>query len=110
SVSTTPEREDEAHTHSVAEPNLRTIRALQRFVISSESSHYSGTHVVKAEVDSFVMSSPVEPSLFGAGSSLAGGADLTSCGFSDLTGSEFLIGGIRTVIDPNSDLLKVYVP
>ncbi|GJY20670.1 hypothetical protein Tco_0393236 [Tanacetum coccineum] len=31
-------------------------------------------------------------------------------GFSDLTSSEFIIGGIRTVINPNTDLQKVYVP
>nr|GEU96215.1 hypothetical protein [Tanacetum cinerariifolium] len=31
-------------------------------------------------------------------------------GFSDCTGSDFLIVGIRTVIDPDSNLQKVYVP
>nr|GEV84941.1 hypothetical protein [Tanacetum cinerariifolium] len=31
-------------------------------------------------------------------------------GFSDVFGSDFLIGGIRTVVDPDSDLQKVYVP
>nr|GFA51082.1 hypothetical protein [Tanacetum cinerariifolium] len=100
SVSTTSERDDEAHTDYVVEPSLHTIGAPQRFVISSDSSYHSGTHVAKAEVDSFVRSSipvmttvttvtsavdltapakekPVEPSLFGAGSSPAGGADPT---------------------------------
>nr|GEW13451.1 hypothetical protein [Tanacetum cinerariifolium] len=97
-VSTTPEREDEAHTDSMAEPNLRTIGDSQRFVISSDSSHHSGTHVAEAEVDSFVRSyipvmktittvtsavdltaaakeNPFEPLLFGAGSSSAVEAD-----------------------------------
>nr|GEY88246.1 hypothetical protein [Tanacetum cinerariifolium] len=31
-------------------------------------------------------------------------------GFSDLSGSDFLGGGIRTVIEPDSNLQKVYVP
>nr|GEU58437.1 hypothetical protein [Tanacetum cinerariifolium] len=31
-------------------------------------------------------------------------------GFSDYTGSNFLIGGIRTVIDPDFNLQKVYIP
>ncbi|GJS79596.1 hypothetical protein Tco_0729477 [Tanacetum coccineum] len=53
---------------------------------------------------------PIEASLFGAASSSAGGADPTPGGFSDLTGSDFLVGGIRTVIDPDTDLQKVYIP
>nr|GFB18907.1 hypothetical protein [Tanacetum cinerariifolium] len=89
-------REDEDHTDSVAEPNLRTIKALRMFVISSDSSHHSGTNVEEAEVDYLIRSfdpimttvtittaiidptsvtkeKVVEPSLFGASSSLAGG-------------------------------------
>nr|GEU74365.1 putative transposase (putative), gypsy type [Tanacetum cinerariifolium] len=57
SVSTTPEREDEDHTNVVVEHNLRTIRAPQRFVISSNSSHHFGPTIAKAEVDSLVRSS-----------------------------------------------------
>nr|GEX43285.1 transposase (putative), gypsy type [Tanacetum cinerariifolium] len=72
--------------------------ALQRFVISSDSSHHSSANVVKAEVDSLVRSSvpmmtdvtittstadhavvvkekTVKPSLFVADSSLVGGVD-----------------------------------
>nr|GFA50406.1 nonaspanin [Tanacetum cinerariifolium] len=124
-VSTMPERKDEAHMDFMAEPNLRSIGASQWFVISSDSPYHSGTHVAEVEVDSFVRSSvpvmtivttvtsvvdltaaakekPFEPSLFGVGSSSAGGADPTPCGFSDLNGSDFLISGIRTVIDPDT--------
>ncbi|GKE58327.1 hypothetical protein Tco_1497512, partial [Tanacetum coccineum] len=54
----------------------------QRFVISSDSSHHSGTNVAKAEVDSLIS-------------------------FSDLIGSDFIVGGIRTVISPDTDLQKV---
>ncbi|GJV76929.1 hypothetical protein Tco_1508513 [Tanacetum coccineum] len=53
---------------------------------------------------------PVEPSLFGVTSSSVGGTDPTPGGFSDRTGSDFLVGGIRTVIDPDTNLQKVYVP
>ncbi|GKG33013.1 hypothetical protein Tco_0430523, partial [Tanacetum coccineum] len=51
---------------------------------------------------------PAKPSLFAAGSSSAGGTDPAPGGFSDVSGSDFLVGGIRTVVDP--DLQKVYVP
>ncbi|GKD86274.1 hypothetical protein Tco_1357428, partial [Tanacetum coccineum] len=126
------EREVGRPTDSLAGANLRTVSAPQRFVISSDSSHYSGTHVAETKVDSLIRSSapamttittvtttvdaatvvketPVKPSLFAAGSSSAGGTDPTLGGFSDLTGSDFLVGGVRTVIDPDSNLQKVYV-
>ncbi|GJY90030.1 reverse transcriptase domain-containing protein, partial [Tanacetum coccineum] len=53
---------------------------------------------------------PAKPSLFAAGSSSAGGTDPAPGGFSDVSGSDFLVGGIRTVVDPEFDLQKVYVP
>ncbi|GJT24762.1 gypsy type transposase [Tanacetum coccineum] len=107
-------------------------RAPQRFVISSDSSHHSGTHVADTEVDSLIRSSaltmttittvtatvdaatvvketPAKPSLFAVGSSSAGGTNPTPGGFSDLTGSDFLVGGVHTVIDLDSNLQKVYV-
>ncbi|GJX33146.1 hypothetical protein Tco_0243001 [Tanacetum coccineum] len=131
-VSSMPEREAGDHTDSVAKPNLRTIGASQRFVISSDSSHHFSPTIAEAEVDSLVNSSvpiittvttvtstvdpalvvkerPVKPSLFFADSSSAGGADPNTGVFSNLTGSDFLVGGIRTVIDPDTDLQKVYV-
>ncbi|GJX12470.1 hypothetical protein Tco_0204228, partial [Tanacetum coccineum] len=102
------------------------------FVISSDSSHHSGANIAEAEVDSIVRSSaptiaivvtatvdaaatakeaPAKPSLFGAGSSSAGGGtDPTPGGFSDVSGSDFLIGGIRTIVERDFDLQKVYVP
>nr|GEX86484.1 hypothetical protein [Tanacetum cinerariifolium] len=115
SVSTTPERESGDHADSMTKPNLCTIGAPRRFVISSDSSHHSGTNVAKAKVDSLVGSSVsiittattltstadptsvakeklVEPSPFSAGSSLAGETDPTTGVFSDLTGSDFLNG------------------
>ncbi|GJW07086.1 hypothetical protein Tco_1569509 [Tanacetum coccineum] len=96
----------------------------------STSSHHFGTNVAEAEVDSLIRSSalvmttitiatptvdtvaaakekPIEPLLFGAASLSAGGTNPTPGGFSDLTDSDFIIGGIRTVISPDTDLQKV---
>ncbi|GJZ78032.1 hypothetical protein Tco_0642704 [Tanacetum coccineum] len=114
SVSVTPKHEYEVHTDSVTGLNLQTIGAPQRFVISSDSSHHSGSNIEEAEVDSFArpfvllmtvattVTSTVDPattvkerfvesSIFG-GDSSGGGADHTVGGFSDLTGSDFIIG------------------
>ncbi|GJV58792.1 hypothetical protein Tco_1464892, partial [Tanacetum coccineum] len=130
-VSATPEREEEDHTDSLAGANLRTVGAPQRFVISSDSSHHSGANITEAEADSFIRPSVplmtmtttvtstvdptttakeklVESSVFGDGSS--SGADHTVGGFSGLTGSDFIVGGIRTVVSPDTDIQKVYVP
>ncbi|GJX79938.1 hypothetical protein Tco_0328087 [Tanacetum coccineum] len=132
SVSTTPEREDEKHTDTLARANLQTVTAPQKFVISSESSHHSGTHIVETKADSLIRSSALamttattvtitagaavvvketvaKPSLFATGSSSVGGTEPIPGGFSDLTGNDFLVGYIRTVIEPDSDLQKVYV-
>ncbi|GJU02286.1 gypsy type transposase [Tanacetum coccineum] len=132
-VSSTPEREARDHTDFVAEPNLCTIGSSQRFVIPSNSSHHSGPTIAEAEVDSLVRSSVplmtivtnvtstvdpalvakekyVKPSLFFTDSSSGGGANPHTGVFLDLTGSDFLVGGIHIIIDPDTDLQKVYVP
>nr|GEY01811.1 reverse transcriptase domain-containing protein [Tanacetum cinerariifolium] len=131
-ISATPEREDKSHADSVTGLNLRSIGASQRFVISLDYSHHSGANIAEAEVDSIVRSSAlaiatvttvtaavdvdtttdrvhVLPYLFGVGSSSTGRIDYVPGGFSDVSGSDFLIGGIRTVVDHDSDLQKVYV-
>ncbi|GJQ95014.1 hypothetical protein Tco_0006153 [Tanacetum coccineum] len=114
-------------------PKSAVQRLIARAVLNAEvrdSSHHSGANIAEAEVDSIVRSStpiivtvvtatvdaaataketPVRPSLFGAGSSSAGGIDPTPGGFSNVSGSDFLIGGIRTIVEPNFDLQKVYV-
>ncbi|GJZ05074.1 hypothetical protein Tco_0538349 [Tanacetum coccineum] len=102
----------------------------------ADFSHYSSANIAEAEVDSIAKSAapiiatvvtttadvattskeaparetPAKPSLFAAGSSSDGGTDPTPGGFSDVYGSDFLVGGIRTVVDPGFDLQKVYVP
>ncbi|GJS30349.1 hypothetical protein Tco_0490969 [Tanacetum coccineum] len=133
SVSATPERKKEDHIDTLAGANLRTIGASQRFIISSDSSYHSGTRIAETEVDSLIRSSApamitattvtatadattvvketvTKPSLFAVASSFAGETEPTLSGFSDLTGGDLLVGGIRTVVDPDSDLQKVYVP
>ncbi|GKA26256.1 hypothetical protein Tco_0712365 [Tanacetum coccineum] len=50
-----------------------------------------------------------KPSLFATGSSFASEIESIPGGFSDLTGNDFLVGGICTITDPDSDLQKVYV-
>nr|GEW85057.1 putative transposase (putative), gypsy type [Tanacetum cinerariifolium] len=98
-----------------------------------DSSHHFGANIAEAEVDSIVRSSApaiatvtivtaavdaditadtvhVKPSLFGVASSSTGRTDSVPSGFFDVSSSDFLVGGIRTVFDPNSDLQKVYVP
>nr|GEU77138.1 transposase (putative), gypsy type [Tanacetum cinerariifolium] len=130
-VSTTLEREGGDHTDCVADLNIRTINAPRRFIISSDSSRHSGTNVAEAEVDSLVRSfvpimttvttitstvdptsvakeKLVEPFPFGVGSSSSGGTDPTMSVLSDLTGSDFLVGAIRTGINLGADLQKVY--
>ncbi|GJX04062.1 hypothetical protein Tco_0189978, partial [Tanacetum coccineum] len=120
SVSTTPEHEDGDHIKSLAGADLRTIGAPQRFVISSDSSHHSSVNVAEVEVNFVVRTSMpimtsvtttiptadpvviakeklVDSSVFGADSSSAGGSHPFPSGFSDSTGSDFLIGGIRTM-------------
>ncbi|GJQ95795.1 hypothetical protein Tco_0006934 [Tanacetum coccineum] len=88
----------------------------------STTSEREGANVTEAEVDSLVRSSvlvmttattitptvdltsvakekPIKPSPLFASSSSAGGTDATMGGFSNLTGSDFLVGGIRTMVD-----------
>ncbi|GJZ53438.1 hypothetical protein Tco_0608323 [Tanacetum coccineum] len=131
SVSATPEREEEDHADSLVRANLCTVGAPQRFVISSDSSHHSGANIAEAKADSFIrpsvllmtmtttVTSTVDPTttakgklvesfVFGDGSSSR--ADHIVGGFSGLSGSDFIVGGIRTVVSPDTDIQKVYVP
>ncbi|GKF09969.1 hypothetical protein Tco_0044193, partial [Tanacetum coccineum] len=93
----------------------------------ADSSHHSGANIAKAEVDSFARPSILlmtmattvtstadpttttkerfdEPSIFSGGSSSR--AEHTVGGFSGLTGNDFIVGGIRTVVSPDTDLQK----
>ncbi|GKC43300.1 hypothetical protein Tco_1061022, partial [Tanacetum coccineum] len=113
------EREGGNQSDFMVGANLRTITAPPRFIISLDSSHHSGANIAEVEVDSFARPSVplmtmtttvtstanpttttkeifVEPSIFGGGSSSR--AEHTVGGFSGLTGSDFIVGGIRTVM------------
>nr|GEW70703.1 ethylene-responsive transcription factor ERF027-like [Tanacetum cinerariifolium] len=133
SVSTTPEREGGDYTNLLVGANLRTLEAPQRFVIFSDSFDPSGVNIAEAEVDSVVrtfmpimtnatIATPtvdpaaivkeklVSPSIFGGDSSSAGESHPIFGSFSDRTGDDFLVGGIRAIVDPDSNLQRVYVP
>nr|GEU73308.1 hypothetical protein [Tanacetum cinerariifolium] len=129
-VSTTPKRKVRDYTELLAGANLRTLEAPQRFVISSDSSDHSGANIAEAEVDFVIRTSmPIMMSatptadpatiakerlvgslVFGGDSIFASRIHPISGGFFDRTGSDFLVGGIRTIVDPDSSLQRVYVP
>nr|GFC44592.1 hypothetical protein [Tanacetum cinerariifolium] len=123
------EGEDGDHTEFLAEANLRAIGAPKRFVNSSDSSDHSGVNIAEAKVDYVVRTSMptitsaitttptadptaiakeklVGSSVFGADSPFAGGSHPIPGGLSYCTRSDFLIGGIRTVIDLDSNFQK----
>nr|GEU61043.1 hypothetical protein [Tanacetum cinerariifolium] len=113
-------------------PNkLREDHGTSSGAFVGDSSHHSGANIMEAEVDSFtrpsvpvittattitstadpavvVKENIVEPSLFAAEFTSAGGTDPAMAGLTDLTGNDFLVGGIRTIINPDSDLQKTY--
>ncbi|GJT79211.1 hypothetical protein Tco_1053553 [Tanacetum coccineum] len=106
SVSVTPKREDGDQTDFMAEANLRTITAPPRPFVPLMTM----TTTVTSMVDPTTTAKEkfVESSIFGGGSS--SGVEYTVGGFSGLTGSDFIVGGIGTVVSPDTDLQKVYVP
>nr|GEU82159.1 hypothetical protein [Tanacetum cinerariifolium] len=98
-----------------------------------DSSDHSGVNITEAEVDSVVRTSMpiitsattttliadptatakeklVGSSVFDTDSFSAGRSHPISDGFFDCSGNDFLLGGIRAVIDPDSYLQKFYVP
>ncbi|GJZ01411.1 hypothetical protein Tco_0519372 [Tanacetum coccineum] len=66
---------------------------------------------IKEVMDILRLEGPLaDPSPFLTGSHSTGGAIPSARGFTDLTGSDFMVGGFRTVVNPDADLQKVYVP
>nr|GEW62887.1 transposase (putative), gypsy type [Tanacetum cinerariifolium] len=97
-VSATPKREgEEAEVDSFARPSVPVITAATAITSTADP-----VMVVKEKI--------AKPSLFFVDSTSAGGIDPAIGGFTDFTGSDFLVSGIRTVINPESDLQKIYVP
>ncbi|GKC08048.1 hypothetical protein Tco_0999658, partial [Tanacetum coccineum] len=108
SVSTTLEHEVRDHTDFVVGDNV--AEAEVDSLVRSSALIMTTVTTVTSTVDPALVAKekPVKPSLFSADSSSAGGADPNTGVFSDLTGSDFLVGGIRTVIDPDTDLQKFF--
>ncbi|GKC17356.1 hypothetical protein Tco_1014138, partial [Tanacetum coccineum] len=111
-VSATPEREDEHPADSITGLNLRTICAPSSAPIIATvvtATAYVATTTKEAPAkEAPAKEAPAKPSLFSAGSSSVGGTDPVPGGFSDVSGSEFLVGGIRIVVDPEFDLQKFF--
>nr|GEU85082.1 hypothetical protein [Tanacetum cinerariifolium] len=61
SISAIPEHESGVPDDSVTGPNLRTIGATERFVITSDSFHHSSTNASRAEGDSIITSVVIPP-------------------------------------------------
>ncbi|GJY50591.1 hypothetical protein Tco_0441438 [Tanacetum coccineum] len=104
SMSATPKREEGDHTDSLAKANLRTIGAPTSVPLMTMMTTVTST----TDPATTAKEKLVESSIFGDGSS--SGVDHTVGGFSGLTGSDFIVGGIRTIVSPDTDLQKVYVP
>nr|GEW93323.1 transposase (putative), gypsy type [Tanacetum cinerariifolium] len=107
---------------------------IQRLLVGAvQNAKVRGVNIVEAEVDSGIRTSMpiitiattttptvdlaaipkeklVGSYIFGADSPSVGRSHPIPGGFSDCSGRDFLIGGIRTVINPDSNLQKVYVP
>nr|GEV18589.1 hypothetical protein [Tanacetum cinerariifolium] len=102
-VAVDAEHEGEGRTDSVIRP--RAISAPPSTLVIIATTTITPTAgpatVVKEKI--------VKPSFFSTDST-SSGTNLATGGFVDLSGSNFLIGGIRTVISPDTDLQKVYVP
>nr|GEX95387.1 hypothetical protein [Tanacetum cinerariifolium] len=107
-VSTTPEREGGDYTELLAGANLRTLEAPQRTFVPMMTNATTATPT--ANPAAIAKEKLVSASVFGGDSSSAGGSHPISSGFSDRTSGYFLVGGIRTVVDPDSNLQRVYVP
>ncbi|GJY70463.1 gypsy type transposase [Tanacetum coccineum] len=63
SVTPTPEHEDGGHADSLTGPNLCTQPARERFVVLSDSSHYSSNNVADDEVTSIAKSLVLNPAI-----------------------------------------------
>nr|GFA07223.1 hypothetical protein [Tanacetum cinerariifolium] len=107
SVSGTLEREGEGHIDSVTGLNLRTISAPQRPFVPVITAATTVTPTAGSAM--VVKEKIVKPFLFFATSASARIYPAMGS-FADLSGKDFLVGGIRTVISPDTDLQKVYVP
>nr|GEX53610.1 hypothetical protein [Tanacetum cinerariifolium] len=103
-----PEREGEYYTELLAGANLRTLEAPQRTSVPIMMNATTATPT--ADPAAIAKEKLVSTLVFGGDSSSAGGSHPISGVFSDHTAGGFLVCGIRTVVDPDSNLQRVYVP
>ncbi|GJY01603.1 hypothetical protein Tco_0359755 [Tanacetum coccineum] len=121
-VSVTPERESEDQTDSMAGAPTHYCSS-KAFYSVDDSGHYrysvfggSVDGTLRKEKKKKVVdpATTVKENFVGSyvfdGDSSGSRADHTIGGFSDLTGSDFIVGGICTVISPDTDLQKVNIP
>nr|GEW05336.1 hypothetical protein [Tanacetum cinerariifolium] len=104
-VSATPEHTSHHSCANVAEVEVNSLARSSVPVMTAVNITTS-----TADPAVFVKEKTVKPFLFTADSFSAGGVDPYAGVFLDLTGSDFLVSGVRTVIDPDTDLQNVYVP
>nr|GEW83757.1 hypothetical protein [Tanacetum cinerariifolium] len=85
-------------------------RAVQNVKDSHANNYEGATTTPTADPAAIAKEKLVGSSLFGADSPSTGESHPIPGGFFDCSGSDFLIGGIRTVMDPDFNLQKVCVP
>ncbi|GJV96674.1 hypothetical protein Tco_1548251 [Tanacetum coccineum] len=114
SVSVTPERRDgdQLSLYGRAKPHEHYYYWLLQAEVDSFARPsvplMTMTTIVTSTVDPTTIAKEkfIESSIFGGGS--FSGAEHTVGGFSCLTGSDFIVGGIRTVVSPDTDLQKFF--
>nr|GEW84007.1 hypothetical protein [Tanacetum cinerariifolium] len=107
-VSATPEHEGGDHTDSASRADLRTFGPPPRPSALVVAAAITTTSIVDPAI--VVKEKTVKPSIFSADSASAGRTNLAIGDFTDLSGYDFLVGGIRTVISIDTDIQKVYMP
>nr|GEY14756.1 hypothetical protein [Tanacetum cinerariifolium] len=108
SVFATPECKGGDHTDSMTRPNLQTISAQQRFIISSDSSHHSGANVTEAEADSLVKSFVLVMTAITTTTLTADPVVIVK--EKTIKPSMFAADSFFAVISSDTDLQNVYVP
>nr|GEY11711.1 hypothetical protein [Tanacetum cinerariifolium] len=105
SVSTTPEHSSDPSGVNITEAEVDSV--IRTFVpIMTNATTATPTTNPAAIAKEKLVSAFV----FGGDSSSVGGSHPISGDFSDRIGGDFLVGGIRTVFDPDSNLQRVYLP
>nr|GEU33911.1 hypothetical protein [Tanacetum cinerariifolium] len=92
------------------EPSHPAKKAVKNAKDSHANNYYCYYHYSHRYTAAVAKEKLAGSSVFGVDSLFASGSHPTPGGFFDCFGSDFLIGGIQTMIDLGSNLQKVYVP